>query len=85
MENVTGLILVVDDEAAIRQALSRMLARQGHTVVEAETLDQARGLLTSESVDLAIIDWHLNGESGMDLIKFLKRNDPSVESILMTA
>ncbi len=85
MENVSGRILVVDDEPSIRDIMTRMLERYGHTVMVAATPAEARDILAESTIDLAIVDWHLDGESGMDLIKFLKRNHPNLEAILMTA
>ena len=49
-------ILVVDDELSIREYLEMLLTRSGHVVELAESVEVARGLLTSRSYDLAIID-----------------------------
>lgn len=66
-------ILVVEDEAPIREMISFVLAQNGFLPVEAEDYDCAVDLLTEPYPDLILLDWMLPGGSGIQLIKHLKR------------
>ena len=67
-------ILVVEDEAAIREMVRFTLGRAGFELVEAEDAAAARVRLADDAVDLALIDWMLPGESGLELLAALKRD-----------
>ncbi len=61
-------ILIVDDEKPIRQILRRVLEAE-HSVDEADSVDQARRVLTETAFDLILCDINLSGESGLDLLR----------------
>lgn len=61
-------ILVVEDEKIIRQAVKRLLERQGHEIFEADSLHTAKGLNFSD-YDMIISDLRLPGGNGTDLIE----------------
>ena len=65
-------ILVVEDEREIRELIALHLRRDGHALLEAESAEEARELLATERIDLALIDWMLPGESGISLVKHLR-------------
>jgi len=67
-------ILVVDDDARIRDLLRRYLTEQGFRAVVAGSAEEARGLLASMTFDLAVLDVMMPGESGIRLTERL-RND----------
>jgi two-component system phosphate regulon response regulator PhoB len=80
-------ILIVDDEAAIRQMLAFTLAGDGYLCVEAGDTDEAQRLLANQRPDLVLLDWMLPGISGVDFARRLKR-DPRTSDmpiILLTA
>src|SRR5690606_31640525 len=62
-------ILVVEDEPIIRNALKRLLERQGHTVDEAGSVDEALETHQPDACDLVISDLRLPGSPGTDLIR----------------
>ena len=62
-------ILIVEDEEIIRQALARLLEREGYRVVTAETLAQACEQNRSQGFDLIISDLRLPDGEGTDLIE----------------
>lgn len=66
-------ILVVEDEAPIREMISFVLTQNGFLPIEAEDYDSAVDLLTEPYPDLILLDWMLPGGSGIQLIKHLKR------------
>ena len=60
-------ILIVEDEAPIRQIVRLHLALVGHAVREAEDAACARGLMAEKTPDLAVLDVMLPGEDGFTL------------------
>jgi len=64
----TQSILVVDDEKNIRRTLRMVLETEGYAVTEAETAEQALGILEAEPVDLGIFDVRLPGMDGLTLL-----------------
>lgn len=66
------LVLLVEDSPEIRQSVREMLIELGHTVIEAETVDEAEKLAEIPGIDLVLSDINLPGNrSGLDLIEAL--------------
>lgn len=65
-------VLVVDDEPALREILKAFVEREGHEVLEAGTIQQARRTLNTEHVDLIFLDLVLPDESGLPFCQELK-------------
>lgn len=78
-------ILVVDDEASIVEALSRVLAKEGYNPVIARNGKEALELVRRIPVQVMITDLRMPGMGGDDLLKAVKALTPEVEVILMTA
>ncbi|HTX06669.1 MAG TPA: phosphate regulon transcriptional regulator PhoB [Steroidobacteraceae bacterium] len=68
------LILVVEDERAIRDMIAFGLKRAGYSVREAEDARTAREALADRLPDLALIDWMLPDTSGLELTRSMKRD-----------
>ncbi len=64
---------MVEDEVGIRQLIALHLKREGFEVDEIGDGEQARGLLTSRSYDMVILDWMLPGLSGLDLTRWMRK------------
>jgi len=62
------LILVVEDEAHLREPLAHLLRLRNYEVITAETVESALELLQTHKPDGAIVDLQLNGGSGRDVI-----------------
>jgi DNA-binding NtrC family response regulator len=77
-------VLIVDDDAAIRLLCRVNLELEGHRVVEAGYLDEARTVLTREQVDVVLLDLHLGSERGLDLLHELRRDRPEIGVALVT-
>ncbi|MFQ5659018.1 MAG: phosphate regulon transcriptional regulator PhoB [Gammaproteobacteria bacterium] len=73
-------ILIVEDEAAIREMLGYTLMKEGFSFQEAADVEQARPLITARKPDLILLDWMLPGMSGIDYARRL-RSDPETSSI----
>lgn len=80
-------ILIVEDEAPIREMIAFHLGRAGYQTIEAEDCKSARILLANERPDLALVDWMLPDMSGLELTRMLKRNksNDDLAIILLTA
>ncbi len=61
-------ILVVDDEQLVRWFLDRALRKNGHEVVTAENIEDASVKLSSEIIEVLLIDLRMRGENGRELI-----------------
>ena len=66
-------ILLVEDEKAIRDMIGFSLRRAGFTIVEAENCRDGRAALVDARPDLAIVDWMLPDQSGLEFTRQLKR------------
>jgi DNA-binding NtrC family response regulator len=79
------VILIVDDEQMMRDLLSRILIRDGYSVLTATNGEEALDVLSSRRVDLIISDMKMPKLSGFDLLKQVKKDFPNVGVIMMTA
>ena len=78
-------VLVVDDEPIVRDVVTRYLARDGHTIVEAGDCDEARGLIEREAPSLVVLDVMLPGKTdGLALCRWI-RSTSDLPVILLTA
>lgn len=79
-------LLIVEDHSSFRSALAFMLDREEdiNVVAEAGTIDEARTILTSTPVDVALVDMELPDGSGLDLIRDTRSRNPEAEMILLT-
>ena len=75
-----GKILLVEDEAPIREMLGYTLMKEGYTFREAANVEQARPFLTDDKPDLVLLDWMLPGMNGVDYARRI-RNNPDTRDI----
>jgi len=80
-----GSILVVDDEAEIREGLALLLHSEGYQVTSAETGEAGLSLLDEQPFDVLLLDVSLPGRNGLDLLREIRRHDPHLSVILITA
>lgn len=73
MQNARGKILIVDDEAAIRQMVCLALSQAGYACVEAADTVEAQQKILADTPDLVLLDWMLPGVSGMEYARRLRR------------
>jgi two-component system phosphate regulon response regulator OmpR len=84
MDSAEPHLLVVDDDARLRELLRRYLSDQGFRVTTAGDAAEARARLASIAFDLLVLDVMMPGESGLDLTKSL-RQDSKLPILLLTA
>lgn len=78
-------ILVIDDEADVLEAMEAMLESWGCVVETAEGAAQALEILGNEFCpDIAIVDFHLFGCDGIDVIAQLRRRIPDLQVVVIT-
>lgn len=75
-------ILVVDDEAPIRQLVSRVLERRGYRVVACQNAAEAQAV--SEPIDVLVVDLILPEVNGRELTDALRRRQPTLPVVLMS-
>jgi len=78
-------ILVVEDDAGLREALIDTLILAGYTCVEAESGEQALLELKKHKVELVISDVQMGGMSGLSLLNSIKAQFTTMPVLLMTA
>lgn len=81
----SGHILIIDDEAPLRQTLARILQRAGHEVTTAESGEMALSLLANTSFDLVYMDIRMPGMAGMEVLKIIHASQPNLPVVLFTA
>lgn len=77
-------ILVVDDDAAFRTAVSRMLCGAGYRVLEAPDGARALALLKSETPDILVTDIIMPDGDGIELINAVKTRHPTVRILAIS-
>ena len=77
-------VLVVDDEAAVREAFDAALSAKGYHVILAADGRKALRILREERFDLIFLDILLPAMSGASLLKAVKRRDPEALVVLIT-
>lgn len=71
----TKTILIVDDEAAIREMIRVGLELAGYDCLEASNAQDAHGLIMDKRPDLVLLDWMMPVTSGLELLRRLRREE----------
>jgi DNA-binding NarL/FixJ family response regulator len=79
-------ILIVDDSALIIERLLAMLNGLGSVkdITTASNYREAVAALTETKVDIAILDIHLTGKNGIELLKFIVKNYPQIKVVMLS-
>ena len=83
MENTS--VLVVDDEEIMREILDSLLTREGCRVTLAESGEEAIEIAKTTDPDVAVVDVMMPGIDGIETLEELKRIDPDLPVIIITA
>ena len=78
-------ILVIDDEAAIRESLEVLLTLEGYAVRMVNDGEQGLRVLELENFDLVLLDLALPGQSGLELLPQIRERQPELPVIMITA
>src|SRR5580700_856891 len=80
-----GSILVVDDESEIREGLELLLNTEGYSTSSAESGEAGLTMLEQTPFDLVLLDVSLPDRNGLDLLLEIRRRDPNLSVVLITA
>src|SRR4051794_41199269 len=83
-DGTTPLILVVDDDAPLRERLARALEKRGFLVRTAGNYEDALTVAQEASPEFAVVDLRMPGPSGLELIRALKESDPETKIVVLT-
>ena len=81
----TGSVLIIDDEAAIRESLQTLLEIEGFDVESAATGEDGLLRTGERAFDLVLLDLALPDRNGLDLLVELRSHDPQISVIMITA
>ena len=82
---IPGTVLIIDDEAGIRESLQTLLELEGYDVETAATGQQGLNRLGQRTFDLILLDLALPDRNGLDILAELRAQDPGVSVIMITA
>src|SRR3990172_6159643 len=80
-----GTVLIVDDDALIREICRDILTGEGYTVFEAKDPLEGLDILSKEKIEAILLDVVLPLESGFEMIPQIKKINPDAAIIIMTA
>ena len=83
--NPNGHILIIDDEATLRKTLARILQQVGFEVTTAENAEQGLDFLKTTSFDLIFTDLRMPGIQGLDALRMIHKQYPTLPVVLFTA
>ena len=78
-------LLIVDDEAEVREVLVEYFAAQGYAALGAENAAAARASAAARGVDLALVDVHMPGEDGLSLARHLRERYAGIAIVMLTS
>jgi two-component system phosphate regulon response regulator OmpR len=78
-------VLIVDDEADLREVLEEYFVAHGYTVLSAENAAAARARAAEHPVDVALLDIAMPGEDGLSLARHLRERYRSLAVIMLTS
>ncbi len=83
--NMNGHILIIDDEASLRQTMARILQRSGYEVTTVADGNEALKLISDHPFDLVYSDIRMPDMNGLELLKVIHAKSPDLPVILFTA
>jgi two-component system alkaline phosphatase synthesis response regulator PhoP len=78
-------ILIIDDEANLRQTMARILQRAGYDVITASDGNSGLALLERHHFDMVYLDIRMPDKSGLEVLKIVQQKLPQLPVILFTA
>jgi DNA-binding NtrC family response regulator len=80
-----GSILIIDDEAAIRESLETLLDLEGYRIATAETGEEGLARIAERPYDLILLDFALPDRNGLEILNDIRDRDPNLAVIMITA
>jgi DNA-binding NtrC family response regulator len=85
MSKRKGIVLIIDDEDEIRESIEILLTSEGLTTDTAATGEEGLKKIEENLYDAVLLDLMLPGKSGMEVQKDIKRIDPTLPVVIITA
>ena len=85
MSKGKGCVLIIDDDAEIRESIQMLLVSEGLSVDTAENGEDGLLKIEENLYDFVLLDLMLPGKSGMDVYKDVRRVDPTLPVVIITA
>src|SRR2546421_698563 len=85
MSKRKGVVLIIDDEEEIRESIEMLLTSEGLTVETASSGEDGLKKIEDNPYDVVLLDLMLPGKSGMEIQKDIKRIDPTLPVLIITA
>jgi len=83
--NQKTTILIVDDEADVREVLEEYFVSHGYAVIGAESAGAAKAAAGKHVIDLALVDIHMPGEDGLSLARHLRERYAKIAIVMLTS
>ena len=78
------VVLLIEDDAAVRDVVCRLLQAHGYEVLSAESGEEALELERAASIDLVVSDVILPGRDGFQVVAEIRRRSPHVAALFMS-
>jgi len=80
-----GHLLIVEDDPLQKKLIRENLEQEGYIVFEASSRKEALGVITEQTIDIAVVDYKLDEETGIDVIQGVLEKNPLITPIMVTA
>lgn len=77
-------LLIVDDDAVLRERLARAFRKRGFAVAQASNHDEAMATAQQNPPQMAVVDLRMPGLSGLSLLRGLKAENPNIQVVMLT-
>jgi DNA-binding NarL/FixJ family response regulator len=86
MDNKKKIILIVDDSVIVIDRLVNMLEEltTNHIIFTSHSYKEAINAITEKNIDIAVLDINLPDGNGINILRYLKKNKPAVQAIMLT-
>lgn len=78
-------VIIVDDDVAFCNALSRAFTRRGYEAFVAHDLDQLNACEKLSEIEYGVVDLRIGADSGLNAIKILQARNPKIRIVMLTA
>src|ERR1700759_3340658 len=78
-------ILIIDDEASIRESLETLLTLEGYRIESASDGESGLDQIDRRSYDLVLLDFALPGKNGLEVLHLIRERQPDLPVIMITA
>jgi DNA-binding NtrC family response regulator len=79
------MVLIVDDEAIVRESIKVWLNDANYEVATAESGEEALEMMKKQDFGVVVLDVRLPGKTGLEILKEVKAMKPEIKSIIITA